>query len=306
LHSPAPIPPQEFIFRVGGPPGEWGPIQYDELGAVQKAAILEILPPDWSFEGRRMLDFGSGAGRLLRHFFAEAEAGGEFYGCDVDPEMIAWMDENLCPPLSGALATNIEPPLPFPDSHFDLVTAISVFTHITTYWAEWILEMQRITKPGGFVLATILGDAMSRDLTPVPWDEDATAMNCFGFGPHVWRFALVLHSEWWIRTHWGRAFDINAVQLNGFASEPDSGHGVVLMSPKDVSLSVADLQRYEPGEERYSKAWIQNLRQLDVDGDMLRERGGQLDTILNSRSWKLTAPLRALGRLARRDDSRQT
>ena len=80
----------------------------------------------------------------------------------------------------------------------------------------------------------------------------------------------------------------------------------VLMSPKDVSLTVDDLLRHEPGEERYAQAWIQNLRQLDADGDMLRERGGQLDTIINSRSWKLTAPLRALGRVARRDDSRQT
>ena len=272
---------------------------------MHKEAVLDLLPSEWSFDGRRMLDFGSGAGRLLRHFINEAERG-EFYGCDVDPEMIAWMDEHLVPPLSGALATNIEPPLPFPDDHFDLVTAFSVFTHITTYWAEWILELQRVIKPGGFALVTVLGDAMSRDLTPVPWDENATAMNCFGFGPHVWRFALVLHSEWWIRTHWGRAFEIHEVRLSGFGAEPGSGHGVVMMSPRDVSLSVEDLWRMEPGDERYARAWIQNLRQLDADGDMLRANAQQIDGVLNSRSWRMTAPLRSLAARLRPSSTRRS
>ena len=193
--------------------------------------------------------------------------------------MIAWMDEHLCPPLTGALATNIEPPLPFPDDHFDLVTAFSVFTHITTYWAEWMLELQRGDQAGRLRRSvTVLGDAMSRDLTPVPWDEDATAMNCFGFGPHVRRFALVLHSEWWIRTHWGRAFEIHKVRLSEklrrrARQRPRRGPD----EPRDVSLSVEDLWRMEPGEDRYARAWIQNLRQLDADGDMLRANAQQID-----------------------------
>ena len=159
--------------------------------------------------------------------------------------------------------------------------------------------MQRITKPGGFVLATILGDAMSRDLDAGALGRGRDGDELLRLGLHVWRFAPSC-TEWWIRTHWGRAFDIHAVQLNGFANDSDSGHGVVLMSPKDVSLTVDDLVRYEPGEQRYAKAWIQNLRQLDADGDMLRERGGQPDTIINSRSWRLTASPWALGGCAPR------
>jgi len=32
------------------------------MGAESKRRILEALPADWSFEGKRILDFGCGAG----------------------------------------------------------------------------------------------------------------------------------------------------------------------------------------------------------------------------------------------------
>jgi cyclopropane fatty-acyl-phospholipid synthase-like methyltransferase len=54
-------------------------IAYQELGAQTKQQILRLLPDDWSFQGKRVLDFGSGAGRTLRHLKREAEAA-EFWG----------------------------------------------------------------------------------------------------------------------------------------------------------------------------------------------------------------------------------
>jgi SAM-dependent methyltransferase len=248
---------------------------YDELGAAGKRAVMHTLPGGYSLEGKRILDFGCGAGGTLRHFWEEAEEA-EFHGCDVEEEMIAWMGENLCPPIAGAHATGAAPPLPFEDGFFDLVYALSVFTHITVYWPEWILELQRVVKPGGFVVATVLGEAMSELLTPIPWDEDATAMNCFGFGPHIWKFGTVLHSEWWVRTHWGRAFEIVEFQSSGFGGNTGAGHGFVLMSPKGAELTVDDLERDEPGELRYAKARRQNLLQLDHEGDHLRRREAEL------------------------------
>ena len=52
-------------------------------GRATRLEILERLPESWSFAGRRVLDFGCGAGRTLRHFVTEAEVG-EFHGCDID------------------------------------------------------------------------------------------------------------------------------------------------------------------------------------------------------------------------------
>ena len=57
---------------------------YEALGAETKQAVLELLPDQWSFEGRRVLDFGCGAGRTLRHFVREAQGGAEFWGADID------------------------------------------------------------------------------------------------------------------------------------------------------------------------------------------------------------------------------
>ena len=85
-----PYPPFEFVTRVQMAMDEYGePYRvYEQMGAETKEALLRLLPDDWSFDGKRVLDFGCGAGRTLRHFLSEAEKG-EFWGADVDAPSIA-------------------------------------------------------------------------------------------------------------------------------------------------------------------------------------------------------------------------
>jgi hypothetical protein len=72
----APYPPFEHANRVFSLEGWGDPFRaYERLGAETKAALLDLLPVDWSFEGKRVLDFGCGAGRTLPHFLGEAEYG---------------------------------------------------------------------------------------------------------------------------------------------------------------------------------------------------------------------------------------
>ncbi len=47
---------------------------------------------------------------------------------DIDPQAIAWCRRSL--PFAAFSTNNSRPPLGFPDQSFDLVTAISVFTHL--------------------------------------------------------------------------------------------------------------------------------------------------------------------------------
>ena len=61
---------------------------------------MNLLPAGWSFDGKRVLDFGCGAGRTLRHFLTEAESA-DFWGADIDAPSIEWMQEALCPPLQA-------------------------------------------------------------------------------------------------------------------------------------------------------------------------------------------------------------
>ena len=81
---------------------------------------------------------------------------GEFYGCDIDAESIEWIVEHLSPPFM-AFQSDEMPPLALGDESLDLVYACSVFTHIADLWSAWLLELHRVLKPGGLLIATFLG-----------------------------------------------------------------------------------------------------------------------------------------------------
>ncbi len=270
----APIPPPDLIARTGGRrrgrSDEWFRDFYERAGRERKAGITEVLPDDWSFEGKRVLDFGCGSGRVLRAFLPEAGSG-EFWGCDLHGPTIAWLDEHLSPPLHFYVNDRI--PTPHPDGYFDLVYAISVFTHITHEWSAWLLELHRILKPDGLLLATILGPESWGRLLSEPPDENGLGM-CVqnigqrpddkGSGPRV------LHSPWWLRSHWGRAFEILSLKSSGFAV--GSHHGFVLGRKKDVSLTRDDLERPDAEDPRELQAQRQQLLVFEQDAIEIGER----------------------------------
>src|SRR4051812_43319759 len=71
---------------------------WQSLGIETKQAIVNLLPGDWCFGGRRMLDFGGGAGGTLRESPPEAETA-EFFGTDIDGPSIEWLKHQPSPPL---------------------------------------------------------------------------------------------------------------------------------------------------------------------------------------------------------------
>jgi SAM-dependent methyltransferase len=282
--------------------------EFDSFGARIRAAVLAELPEDWSFDGRRMLDFGCGSGRLLRRLFDEA-AVAEIEGCDIDPASVDWARANLCPPIADVFRCGSAPPLDRPDGHYDLIVAFSVFTHIGVGWADWLLELHRVLADDGILIASFLGRGAA-DMPLVPWDEDRIGMNVINLGrtyetgdPGV----DVLHSRWWLQAHWGRAFELLALHLDGFPGFPSGqGHGVAVLRKRPaVSVTAAELEREEPGEERYALARRTQLEQFHAEALVLRsdleavdeqlaEALVHVDEMVNSRSWRLTAPLRAL------------
>jgi SAM-dependent methyltransferase len=100
----------------------------------------------------RILDFGCAEGRMLRHLHGDSKR--ELWGVDVNAERIAWCQQHLVPPLRVATTTTA-PHLPFADGYFDLVYAISVFTHISELADAWLLELLRVLRPGGHIYLTI-------------------------------------------------------------------------------------------------------------------------------------------------------
>ncbi len=226
-----------------------------------RQAILAALPPDWSFAGTRVLDFGCGAGRVLRHFAPEA-AGAEFWGCDTHEPSIRWVQQHLCPPLR-AFHNGESPPLDQPDASFDLVWALSVFTHITDQWSAWLVEVHRVLAEGGLFLATFMGEGVSQSIAREPWVEDRVGMNVVSPG-HGWDRGgpMVQHSPWWIRAHWGRGFDVVDLQPYGFSRVGREGQGSVLLRKRTVDVGAEDFERPEPGESRELVAARHNVAQL--------------------------------------------
>ena len=280
-----PYPPLELADRVCSLAGRGEPFAaYESLGAEARAALDGLLPDGWSFEGKRVLDFGCGAGRTLRHFLPEAERA-ELWGADVDAPSIEWLERALCPPLH-ARRSQVDPPLGLEHGSFDLIWALSVFTHLTDNSLPWLLELQRLLKPGGLLIATYMGRWSSEVLAGEPWDEDRVGMNVLRHD-NDWALGgpMVLMSDWWVRAHWGRAFEILAV-------EPRiQGQSWALMRRREVELTVEDLQT--PADDpREHLALRHNIRQLQ------RELEGRTRE-LTQRIDEPTTTARAL-RVARR------
>lgn len=72
-----------------------------------------------------------------------------------------WCQEHL----PGTYTLNgPEPPTTYPDSLFDVVYAVSVFTHLTVQrQRRWLAEFARIIRPGGLLLLTTHGDRLAAE-----------------------------------------------------------------------------------------------------------------------------------------------
>lgn len=289
--APVPYPPLQLADRVCGLDGRGDALQaYAKLGGEAKAAIVEMLPEGWSFDGKRVLDFGCGAGRTLRHFLAEAQVS-EVWGADIDAASIGWLKQNLSPPLH-VLHSGADPPLGLEHGSVDLAWALSVFTHLTDSSSAWLLELHKLLKPGGLLIATYMGRWNAEVFTHEPWDEDRIGMNVLR-SDQGWDDGgpMVLMSDWWVRAHWGRAFDFVKV------APQIHGQTWALLRRREVEITVEELEAPTDDPREYV-ALRHNVRQVERDRESaLGELRRQYEQSL---SWRTTRPLRVAAKLARR------
>jgi SAM-dependent methyltransferase len=229
--------------------------RFEEIGRGVYSHVLAALPPDWGWDGTSILDFGCGSGRLLRFLLPHVDEGSSLTACDIHAPSIEWLRGHY--PAAVRLYVNeTQPNLPERDGAFDLACAISVFTHVTR-WAEWLLELRRVLRPGGLLVATVLGEASWRNgaaaARGVPWEEDRTGIVVEndgagfddGYGP------AVFVSEWWLREHWGRALDVVRFEPHGLAPPQSRDAGQVWVvarrRPDDDVLLVDEL--VAPGDD---------------------------------------------------------
>jgi SAM-dependent methyltransferase len=102
----------------------------------------------------RVLDFACGCGRLSRYLAMHREV--EAYGTDVNPDLVAWCQAQL--PGVRTLANPVAPPMSIRPDFFDLVFALSLFSHLPERRAlDWLADVARVMVPGGLLIATTHG-----------------------------------------------------------------------------------------------------------------------------------------------------
>jgi SAM-dependent methyltransferase len=234
-----PVPPADLILRVS--------LGFDveEIEAEREAFDLRGLDNLQLFEnalgatGRsladatRLLDFGCGCGRFLRHLRPLSESA-ELHGVDIDAEMIAWLNDNV--PFVQGTVGQTAPPLPFPDGFFDVVINHSVFSHLDEHHQDlWLAELRRVTAPDGVLLLTVEG--------PSSWNRTAALGEAGGDDVERWRNELetkgilsitddhfigsthpesyhsTIHAPWYVFEHWTAFFDVVSYIPDGSISQ---------------------------------------------------------------------------------------
>ena len=268
---PLPPPPVELAVYVGGHSNEDPVSAYLDGGAAYAHHLLAALPAGFALGNARVLDFGCGSGRIMRHMI-ERQTGAVFEGCDIHRPSIEWFSP-LVPRPHAVFLNREEPPLERPDGHYRVIYATSVFTHLGASWARWLLELHRLLEDGGLLLATHIGPGFAGVFGEDPWDEEHIGMLVLGSG-NPWEAGgpMVLHSEWWIRAHWGRCFDVLSFERDGFGVPDTPGtQGLIVLRKRDVEVTAAALERIEAAEPREITALAHALARTQEEAITLNE-----------------------------------
>lgn len=227
--SSAPLPPRRLRARVGEPDAQ----SFAKSGEHVAREVAEILAaagrPLHGFSS--IWDLGAGSGRVVTRLPVSPAA--RLVASDVDLEACRWLATHH--PRIEARAVQSEPPSPFPTDSFDLVIAISVFTHLDEAGGDrWLSEIARVLQPGGLALLTTMGEqlletyrlgrrpGMSRaqraladqGLHPdrLLFAEEPRSQESARRSPGVAsRYGLTFHHPDYVRSHWSRWLDVRAV-----------------------------------------------------------------------------------------------
>lgn len=147
------LPPAELRFLVAGTDDILQFLKLGHLGADCIVSLLRANGVDLN-SLRRILDFGCGCGRVSR--FLSKMLDSEVDGTDLNPRLIAWLSQNS---RKGRFFLNqLMPPTRHDDNSYDLLYALSVYTHLPEKeQSAWIKEFSRIVKRGGYVIVTTHG-----------------------------------------------------------------------------------------------------------------------------------------------------
>ena len=154
-HEALPLPNVRARFLVAGSADIQGFLELGRRAADSiAAAVVKAGRPIDSMGA--ILDFGCGSGRVLRHWHGLAGRVA-VYGTEMNEALVT--ECRRCVPFATVAQNRPAPPLDHPGRRFDLVYALSVFTHLhEDLQRAWRDELHRVLAPGGLLLVTTHGE----------------------------------------------------------------------------------------------------------------------------------------------------
>jgi SAM-dependent methyltransferase len=212
-----PLPPARLRASVGINSAR---THFLTIGERAAADILNMLTTHGFAARGRWLDFGCGSGRVARHFAANPDI--SLAGVDVDARAVTWAARHL---PGDYRVTAPEPPLPFHDGFFDVVYAVSVFTHFDeASQFRWLAELRRVLRAGGALVASTHAPLLvynRPDLTRA--HHEALNANGFTFiaGTIGFNDDSAFHHADYMRREWTRGFEPVAHVTHGLNGYQD-------------------------------------------------------------------------------------
>jgi len=220
-----PVPPPLLRYRVHGRKDLQSFIS-DGRGLAASVRTLAESQGRNLVDYDAVLDFGCGCGRVLRYLQPDAPTT-RFYGCDIDPDAITWCQQNFADLAEFSLNPD-RPPTPYADGTFDLIYAVSVFTHLgEDYQFAWLEELSRIARPGALLLLSVHSQSSWPDLREselADLEKNGIALQraynryleVAGLPPF---YQNAFHTRDYLEREWSKRFEILDMVVHGIGNQ---------------------------------------------------------------------------------------
>jgi SAM-dependent methyltransferase len=240
--APDSLPPARLRHHVGLTSSR---AEFRTVGEQAVADVLRAYGAVRPEEGYgRWLDYGCGSGRILLQLRRAGVA--ELWGVDPDRAAIRWLRRRYGAERFAELPPAF--PLAFPAGSFDVVLAISIFTHLDEApQLAALAEIARLLRPGGLLIASTHGRellATRGDLTADQVQQLDTTGFLFAAGGGPFNESSTFHSAGYLEKTWGRWFERQLSLAKGLMNYQDlsvwQAHPLSSRSPPPSASTAAD------------------------------------------------------------------
>ncbi len=214
------LPSNERIHRVSSVNSSQVPFLNSGKSAFERLKRLAWgLGVDFDSSELKILDWGVGCGRVIRHFSNLCDR--KVWGVDIDASNVQWCNENLKNVNSVA---NLNPPTSFDSDFFDVIYSCSVLSHLDEKSIDaWLGELARILSPNGVGLFSFNGSSNSASYLSRRRKEFESVMNGVlfdgdinhdldNFIPSTTYYRATFASDAWWKDRFSRFFKIESIE----------------------------------------------------------------------------------------------